>query len=144
MEIALIISTCSYTLFKLTSLRCFELSVFIRGCFELSVFIRGYENDCQMKNNNSCSFTMFQVDLNLYSHASTFLCLSQAMTWFANVTYQGLFCVQCDQLRWEVIVRFVDIGKIDDHQLFKLSFHNLKLNFFFAVYICTFYMYQYI
>jgi hypothetical protein len=83
-----------------------------------------------MKNNNSCSFTMFQVDLNLYSHASTFLCLSQARTWISNVTYQGLFCVQCDQLWWEVIVRFVDIGRIDDHQLFKLSFHNLILNFF--------------
>jgi len=40
-EIALLISTCSYTLFELTSLR----------CFELSVFIRGYDNDCEMKNN---------------------------------------------------------------------------------------------
>ena len=31
-------------------------------------------------------------------------------------------------LRWKVIVRFVDIGKIVD--LFKRSFHNIKLNVF--------------
>ena len=69
-EIALLISTCSYKLFESTSLR----------CFEISVFIRGYDNDCEMKNNNSCSFIMFQVDLNVYSLASTCLCLSQART----------------------------------------------------------------
>jgi hypothetical protein len=36
------------------------------------------------------------------------------------------FCVQWDQLRWEVIVRFVDIGGIDDHHS-KVSFHKMKM-----------------
>jgi hypothetical protein len=41
------------------------------------------------------------------------LCLSQARTWISNVTCCGLFCVQWEGQ--EVIVRFVDIGRIVDH-----------------------------
>ena len=46
---------------------------------------------------------------------ATFLCLSQARTWIFNVICHGNFCVQWVQIKWEMIVRFVDIGGIDDH-----------------------------
>jgi hypothetical protein len=45
---------------------------------------------------------------------ATFLCLSQARTWISNVICHSLFCVQWVQLKWEVIVRFIDIGGIDN------------------------------
>jgi len=40
----------------------------------------------------------------------TFLCLSQARTWISNIIFRGLFLF--NDLRWEVIVRFVDIGEL--------------------------------
>ena len=46
-----------------------------------------------------------------------YVCLSQASIWISNVT-----SVQCVQLRWEVIVRFVDICEIDDHFLWCLCY----------------------
>jgi hypothetical protein len=51
-----------------------------------------------------------------------FLCLSQARTWIWNVIGRGFFCVQWLQLRWEVIVRFVDISWIDDHHCLNFLF----------------------
>jgi hypothetical protein len=42
------------------------------------------------------------------------LCLSQDKTWISNVIWHGLFCVLWVQLKWEMIVRFVDICGIDD------------------------------
>jgi hypothetical protein len=53
------------------------------------------------------------------------LCLSQARICISNVICRGLFCVQWLQLRWKVIVGFVDIGGIDDHHC---------LNFLFIIY----------
>ena len=52
--------------------------------------------------------------INLFNPA-TFMYLSQAITWISNAIYHGLICVQWVQLRWEAIVRFVDIGRIGDH-----------------------------
>ena len=52
------------------------------------------------------------------------LCLSQARTWISNVICRGLFCVQWVQLRWEVIVGFLDIGGIDDHHCLNFLFIN--------------------
>jgi hypothetical protein len=40
----------------------------------------------------------------------------------------GLFCLQWVQLRWEVIVRFVANGGIDDHYCLYFLFINLYLN----------------
>ena len=45
--------------------------------------------------------------------------LSQARTLISNVIYSGLFCVQ---LRWEVIVCFVDMGGINDHHCLNFLF----------------------
>jgi hypothetical protein len=36
------------------------------------------------------------------------------ITWISNVICHSLFCVQWVQLKWEVIVRFIDIGGIDN------------------------------
>ena len=44
-----------------------------------------------------------------------FFSLSQTKTWISNVICRGLFCVRWVQLGWQVIVRFVDIGRINDH-----------------------------
>ena len=44
---------------------------------------------------------------------ATFVCLSQPRTWISNVMCPELFVVS--ELRWEVIVHFVDIGGIVDH-----------------------------
>ena len=41
---------------------------------------------------------------------ATFVCLSQARTWISNVICRGLFLVQWVELRWEVIVRLVDVN----------------------------------
>ena len=51
-----------------------------------------------------------------------FMWLSQARTRISNVIYNGLFCVQWVEVRWEVIVY---IGGIDDHHC--LNFHNVWL-----------------
>ena len=61
-----------------------------------------------------------------WSHASewfntaTFVCLSHARTWISNVICHGIFVV-FHGLRWEEVVRFVDIGEIVDH--YCLNFH---------------------
>ena len=52
------------------------------------------------------------------------VCLSQAGTWISNVIRCCRSCVKWDQLRWEVIVGFNDIGGINYHHPFTLSFHN--------------------
>jgi hypothetical protein len=48
-------------------------------------------------------------------------CLSEHVN--HNMGFQGhmmcSFCIQWVQLRWEVLVRFVDIGGIDDHHCLK-------------------------
>ena len=43
--------------------------------------------------------------------------MSQARTWITKIIDRILFCVQWVQLSYEEIVRFIDIGGIDDHQL---------------------------
>ena len=50
---------------------------------------------------------------------ATFLCPSQVRTWISNIICHGLFSVQ---LRWEVVVHFVDIGEIDDHHCVNFLF----------------------
>ena len=54
----------------------------------------------------------------------TFLYLSQANSWISNFICRGFFCVLWLQLKWEVIVRFVDtcIGEIDDHHCLNFIF----------------------
>ena len=47
----------------------------------------------------------------------------QPRTLISNVICHVLFGVQWVQLRWEVIVCFVDIGGIDDHKLLPKTFH---------------------
>jgi len=44
---------------------------------------------------------------------NTFLCLSQARTWISNVLCHGLLML--NELRWGVVVCFVDTGGIIDH-----------------------------
>ena len=55
-------------------------------------------------------------------YPTKFLCLSQARTWIWNIICRGFFCVQWSQLRWEVIIRFVDISWIDDHHCLNFLF----------------------
>jgi len=50
------------------------------------------------------------------------LWLSQARNWISNVICHGIYCVQWVQLRWEVIVRFVDNSGIDDHHCLNFLF----------------------
>ena len=45
----------------------------------------------------------------------TFVCLSQTRTCISSIICRGLFLV-LSALRWEVIFRFVDIGRIVDHR----------------------------
>jgi hypothetical protein len=64
---------------------------------------------------------------------ATFWCLSQHRTWIFNVICRGIFV-----FRWEVIVRCVDTGRIDDHHC--LSFFSQVSdisisNFPFSLYI---------
>jgi len=46
-------------------------------------------------------------------------------TWISNIICHGLFCVQ---LRWEVIVCFVDIGGIDNYHSLNFLFIILGLS----------------
>ena len=56
---------------------------------------------------------------------ATFLCLSYAVpTWISNVMYRNLFLKMFSDLRLEVIVRFVVIGRIVDHHCLNFSYHN--------------------
>ena len=60
--------------------------------------------------------------------------LSQARIWIYDVICCGLVCVHWVQLRWEVIVCFVDIGGIVDHHHLSFLFITLtKTNVFFIV-----------
>jgi hypothetical protein len=52
-----------------------------------------------------------------------YLCLSQAITWNCKVKCSGL--IVFSELRWEVIVCFVDIVGIDDHHC--LNFFYITL-----------------
>ena len=64
----------------------------------------------------------------LYLHC-VFLFLSQARTWISNAICHGLLCVQwLEGGTREVIVRFVDIGRIVDHHC--LSFLFIKYLYF--------------
>ena len=62
--------------------------------------------------------------------AHTFLYLPQSRTWILNVVRHGLFVFLFSELRWEVIVRFVDIGGIVDHYClnFFSDYHKIKYN----------------
>ena len=52
---------------------------------------------------------------------ATSLCLSQARTWISNIMLLSLIFV-FNELRWEVIVCFVDIGGIVDHHCLNFLF----------------------
>ena len=55
----------------------------------------------------------------------TFLCLSHAVpTWISNVMYRNLFLKMFSDLRLEVIVRSVVIGRIVDHHCLNFFYHN--------------------
>ena len=59
------------------------------------------------------------------------LCSDWTMIWCVSmkILLECLMTLKaCFHIRWEVIVRFVDIGRIDDHYCFKLSFHNTYLH----------------
>ena len=53
----------------------------------------------------------------------------------SDVICRGIFCVQWVQLRWEVVVRFVDIGEIVDHHC---------LYFLFIIYVFALNLLQFI
>ena len=55
---------------------------------------------------------------------ATCVCLSQARTWISNVICRGLFLVQWVELRWEVIVRLVDV----DHHCLNSLLVDVNLN----------------
>jgi hypothetical protein len=52
----------------------------------------------------------------MFKPAATFLCL----TWISNARWRGLFLF--NDLRWEVAVRFVDIGRNVDHHCLNFLF----------------------
>ena len=68
----------------------------------------------------------FVIGITLY-----LLCLSQARTCISYIICHGLFCVQWVQLRWEVIVNFVDIGGINDHHCLNFLFIIKSYNQYF-------------
>ena len=51
---------------------------------------------------------------------ATFVCLSQVS--YPNVIFCGLFYLQWVQSRWEVILRFVEVGGIDDQHCLNFLF----------------------
>ena len=53
---------------------------------------------------------------------ATIWCLSHGRAWIFSIIYCVLFCVQWVHLRWEVIVCFVDVGRIGDHFCFNFFF----------------------
>jgi hypothetical protein len=59
----------------------------------------------------------------------TFLCLSQARTWISIIIRHGLFMF--NDLRWELIVYFVNIGGIVDHHC--LNFLIIKDNLLYYI-----------
>ena len=62
-------------------------------------------------------------------NTTTFVCLSQARTWISNVVMCcGLFVFNA--LRWEVIVCFLDICGIDDHNCLTFLFITCKFAHF--------------
>jgi hypothetical protein len=84
----------------------------------------------QLLRGNGCDPT------NRFNPA-TFLCLFQARIWIANVV---VFFVLWVQLRCEVIVRFFDIGGIDDHRCLNFLFMMLQkynLRLFHKHTVCT-------
>jgi len=63
-------------------------------------------------------------------NTAAFLCLSQAMTWIFNVILRDPFVFS--ELKWGVIVRFVDIGGIVDHHCLNFLFiYHMYLLFIF-------------
>jgi hypothetical protein len=71
-------------------------------------------------NSNTCC-VFPKTDLDFQRH----------MSWY-------ILCSKFIELWWEVIVHFVDIGGIDDHQ-FKISFHNIMVlaRIVSAMYMCV-------
>ena len=61
------------------------------------------------------------------------MCLFQIKTWISNVIWRDLLF--CDGLMLEVIVRFVDIGGIIDHQLFFIKNVHEKQKWYYEVLI---------
>jgi hypothetical protein len=63
-------------------------------------------------------------------NSTTFLCLSQARTWISNVICCCSPFFAFSELRWEVIVCFVNIGGIVDYHylysLFKTFIYQMK------------------
>ena len=55
---------------------------------------------------------------------TTCLCLSQARTWISNVKWCGLFLCSVNDVGLEVMVSFVDIGRIVDNHCLNLFCHN--------------------
>jgi len=63
----------------------------------------------------------FEILLNRFNPA-TFMCLSQGRTSMFNLIFRGLCMFR--ELRWEVIIRFVDISGIVDHYCLHFFFHK--------------------
>ena len=83
---------------------------------ESVVFLSGSQS-VQVFNRLFIYVLLFEIHLSLENrfNPATFVCLSQDRAQISNIICRGLFCVQCDQLRSEVIVCFGDIVGIDDH-----------------------------
>ena len=73
---------------------------------------------CLNKINGTCITIWLHVTGLYFVSPATFLFLFQARAWISNIICRGLFMF--NDLRWEVTVRFVDIGGIvDRHCLYK-------------------------
>ena len=72
--------------------------------------------------NTPANVCLFILQYN--NQLSNLVPMSQVRTWNFPHHVAWSFRVQRVQLRWNVIVRFLDIGGFDDASLFKLSFRN--------------------
>ena len=86
-----------------------KLSIHVRiyACFLSFAYIWIAVEMAVIKRGGDCG------PINRFNSA-TMLCLSQARTLISNVICRGLFEVYWVRIRWEMIVRFVYIGWIDD------------------------------
>ena len=66
------------------------------------------------------------------------LCLSQARIWISNVICCDLY-FKFNEFSWEVIVCFVDTGKIVDHHCLNFLFMKVKLTTILAQRLLCFY-----
>ena len=75
----------------------------------------------------------FTVPINIYKNdrfiSATFMCLSEVNTWISRIICRcSIFVFSC--MKWEVIVRLVDIGGIVDHLCLNVLFKMNSLSLY--------------